>query len=208
MVAMGLQRRESTVSVQPDNLSPAVENGLNESKNRLQSSDPLDPDALLTRARLAEELNKLGYPITVTTLATKATRGGGPPYDLFGRRPLYRWRNALSWAEGRLTAPRCSSSEGDASLLVRADGSSWGDDPSSQPSRQKRKRGQKLLLSKDQVRRGKAFYRDLLKKDSSWADQLEASANKVLEELKFGVSWFTVKRRIIEPVLNKKQRAK
>jgi len=56
--------------------------------------------------------------------------------------------------------------------------------------------------------RGKAFYRGLLKKDSSWADQLEASAKKVLEEFKFGVSWFTVKRRIIEPVLNKKQRAK
>ena len=71
-----------------------------------------------------------------------------------------------------------------------------------------RKRGQKLLLSENQVKRGEAFYRGLLKKDSSWADQLEASAKKVLEELKFGVSWVTVKRRIIEPVLNKKQRAK
>ena len=80
--------------------------------------------------------------------------------------------------------------------------------PEAVSSRQKRKRGQKLLLSKDQVKRGKAFYCGLLKKDSSWADQREASAKKVLEELKFGVSWVTVKRRIIEPVLNKKQRAK
>jgi len=105
----------SAVLAQPDNLSLAEESELNESKNGSpQSSDVFDLDALLTRVRLAEELNRKGYPISPKTLATKASRGGGPPYVLFGRRPLYRWRDALSWAEGRLTAPRCSSSEGDA----------------------------------------------------------------------------------------------
>jgi hypothetical protein len=82
------------------------------------SSYTIDPDALLTRVRLSDELNKRGFPISPKTLATKASRGGGPPYVLFGKRPLYRWRPALAWAEGRLTAPRCSSSEGEA-LRVR-----------------------------------------------------------------------------------------
>ena len=47
------------------------------------------------------------------TLATKATRGGGPPYQKFGSRALYRWGDALLWAKERLSAPRCSTSEGD-----------------------------------------------------------------------------------------------
>jgi hypothetical protein len=32
----------------------------------------------------------------------------------FGARVLYRWGDALAWAEGRLSPPRCSSSEVDA----------------------------------------------------------------------------------------------
>jgi hypothetical protein len=110
---MSLQNRKSAVLAQP--ISSAEESGLSESRNRsLQSSDTPDAEALLTRARLAEALNKVGFPVSPKTLATKASRGGGPPYALFGRRPLYRWRDALSWAEGRLATPRCSSSEGDA----------------------------------------------------------------------------------------------
>jgi hypothetical protein len=107
------QNRKCAVLAQP--LSSAEESGLSESRNRsLQSSDTPDAEALLTRPRLSEALNRVGFPVSPKTLATKASRGGGPPYALFGRRPLYRWRDALSWAEGRLTAPRCSSSEGDA----------------------------------------------------------------------------------------------
>jgi hypothetical protein len=77
----------------------------------------LDPDALLLRAPLAEALTEAGYPVRDSTLATKATRGGGPPYRLFGRRPIYRWGDALAWAQGRCTDPRHSSSEGDAPCL-------------------------------------------------------------------------------------------
>jgi hypothetical protein len=43
-----------------------------------------------------------------------ATRGGGPPYRLFGPRVLYRWIDALNWAESRLSMPRRSSAEADA----------------------------------------------------------------------------------------------
>ncbi len=75
---------------------------------------PDDPDALLTRQMLGAALRASGYPVADKSLATMATRGGGPPYQLFGRRPLYRWRDALAWAEARLSEPRCSTSEADA----------------------------------------------------------------------------------------------
>ena len=63
------------------------------------------PDTLLTRDAIAAALNDAGFPISAATLATKATRGGGPPYRLFGRRPLYEWGPTLEWARGRLSAP-------------------------------------------------------------------------------------------------------
>ena len=71
-------------------------------------------EALLTRSQTADALVKAGFPITAKTLATKASRGGGPPYSLFGPRPLYRWRDVLVWAHSRMTPPRRSSSEGDS----------------------------------------------------------------------------------------------
>lgn len=75
------------------------------------SSIPTDPSARLDRKTTAQALTQAGFPITETTLATKAVRGGGPPYALWGRKPLYVWRDALAWAEGRLTRPFCSTSE-------------------------------------------------------------------------------------------------
>ncbi len=73
---------------------------------------PRDLDALLVRADSAAALIAAGYPTSAATLATLATRGGGPPYQLYGRRPLYRLRDLLVWAEGKLSPPRHSSSEG------------------------------------------------------------------------------------------------
>jgi hypothetical protein len=77
------------------------------------------PDTLLRRAAVATELTDAGYPTAPATLATKASRGGGPPYRLYGRVPLYRWGDALAWAEDRCTAPRASSSEGDITGTVQ-----------------------------------------------------------------------------------------
>ncbi len=74
---------------------------------------PSDPDALLTRAQTAGALTESGFPTSPATLATKATRGGGPPFMLYGRVPLYRWGNSLGWARGRLTKPIRSTSEMD-----------------------------------------------------------------------------------------------
>lgn len=74
---------------------------------------PDAPDALLTREQVAIALTASGYPVKAKTLATKATRGGGPAYRLFSGRTLYRWSDALAWAEAATSAPRRSTSEHD-----------------------------------------------------------------------------------------------
>jgi hypothetical protein len=71
----------------------------------------LDDDTLLTREALAAALSEAGYPTATSTLATKACRGGGPPYHKYGRKPLYRWGKGLSWARSRLSAPMRSTSD-------------------------------------------------------------------------------------------------
>lgn len=72
---------------------------------------PENPETLLTRAQLGAALREAGYPVADKTLATKATRGGGPPFRRFGARVLYRWSEALEWAESRLSAPVDNTSE-------------------------------------------------------------------------------------------------
>ena len=67
-----------------------------------------DPDRLLGREASAQALTAAGYPTSPATLATKATRGGGPPYRIFGKRAIYRWRDLLAWAEAS-TTPLCRS---------------------------------------------------------------------------------------------------
>src|SRR5687768_13292497 len=74
---------------------------------------PAHPDTLLTREATAAALTAAGLPVASKTLATKATRGGGPPYSLFSGRALYRWGDALDWARARMTPPRRSTSEAD-----------------------------------------------------------------------------------------------
>jgi hypothetical protein len=75
---------------------------------------PENPDAKLTRPQLGAALREAGFPIADKSLATRASRGGGPPYRRFGARVLYRWGDALAWAESRLSEPIGSTSEADA----------------------------------------------------------------------------------------------
>jgi hypothetical protein len=81
------------------------------------STFPDNPNELLSRDQTAKALTEAGYQTKAKTLATKATRGGGPPYRLFGSRALYRWGDALEWAESRLSALRGSTSEADATRI-------------------------------------------------------------------------------------------
>ena len=75
---------------------------------------PNNPDALLTRDQCAAALTAAGYPTASATLATKATRGGSPPFHRFGPRAIYRWGDALDWAREKLTPALRSTSEADA----------------------------------------------------------------------------------------------
>ncbi|TPG58185.1 DNA-binding protein [Roseomonas nepalensis] len=63
-------------------------------------------DTRLGRAQTAEALTHAGFTISPETLATKATRGGGPPFSIWGRRAVYTWGDALAWAQGRLAVPQ------------------------------------------------------------------------------------------------------
>jgi hypothetical protein len=72
---------------------------------------PENPDALLTRNQTAAALTEAGFPVSQATLSTKATRGGGPPFQKFGPRAMYRWGTSLQWAEGRLSDLIHSTSE-------------------------------------------------------------------------------------------------
>jgi hypothetical protein len=75
------------------------------------TSIPDDQSRLLTREQLATALSEAGFPTKAKTLSTKASRGGGPMYVLYGPRALDRWSDALVWAKSRLSAPRGSTSE-------------------------------------------------------------------------------------------------
>lgn len=68
-------------------------------------------DAKLTRQAVAEALTDQGYSITASTLATMATRGGGPPYARWGRRAIYLWGSSLAWAEARMGTSRRTTSD-------------------------------------------------------------------------------------------------
>ena len=79
-----------------------------------------DPDAQFTRERLADELTKAGYPTTTATLATKASRGGGPPFRKWGRRPIHRWGYALACAQSKLGPVVTSTSALDTAVAPSA----------------------------------------------------------------------------------------
>ena len=79
---------------------------------------PAKPDALLPRDQAASALTALGYITSKATLATLATRGGGPVFVKYGPRPLYRLADLLAWAQSRLTPPRRSTSEADAAAAL------------------------------------------------------------------------------------------
>lgn len=75
--------------------------------------DSIDEDKLFRRKELSIALGDAGFPIAEATLATRAVRGGGPPFHRFGRTPLYRWKDALDWARASLGPAQWTTSEGD-----------------------------------------------------------------------------------------------
>jgi hypothetical protein len=72
---------------------------------------PNDLNAQLRREPTAAALTEYGFPTSPKTLATLASRGGGPKFRKYGRYPVYRWGDALEWAKARLSPAIASTSE-------------------------------------------------------------------------------------------------
>ena len=68
-----------------------------------EAQSKIEVDTLLRRSEAARSLTAAGYPISLATLATMASRGGGPRFKRFGKTPLYRWGDLVQWAEERTT---------------------------------------------------------------------------------------------------------
>jgi hypothetical protein len=69
------------------------------------NSLPTDLRCRLTRDQLAVALSAAGYPISSATLATRVSRGEGPPHAVWGSRVYYRWGDALEWAKSCYRPP-------------------------------------------------------------------------------------------------------
>jgi hypothetical protein len=74
----------------------------------------IDPDRYYDRNAAAEAAKAEGLPLSPKSLATMATRGGGPRMRHFGRRVVYRGSDLITWIESRLSASIGSTSEADA----------------------------------------------------------------------------------------------
>jgi hypothetical protein len=71
----------------------------------------MDIQRRLDRKEAAQFLTSHGYRTAPATLAKLACIGGGPTFESFGRRPLYRETELLAWAQARSTGPRRSTSD-------------------------------------------------------------------------------------------------
>lgn len=65
----------------------------------------------LTRTEAAAFLTERGYRVAYATLNKYATVGGGPVFESFGRRPLYKPTDLLAWVASKTTPPRRHTSE-------------------------------------------------------------------------------------------------
>jgi hypothetical protein len=70
-----------------------------------------DFNLLLRREQAAAFLSERGFKTSPKTLASMATRGGGPRFRRFGRFPVYTPADLLRWAEARLGPVVASTAE-------------------------------------------------------------------------------------------------
>ena len=80
----------------------------------------MDIQRRLDRKEAAQFLTAHGYRTAPATLAKLACIGGGPAFESFGRRPLYREADLLAWAQARSTGLRRSTSDPGAASALSA----------------------------------------------------------------------------------------
>jgi hypothetical protein len=69
------------------------------------------PDERLNSRQVAAALTAIGLPTSSATLNTKACRGDGPPYQLYGRIRVYTWGRVVAWVNAKLGDPAASATE-------------------------------------------------------------------------------------------------
>ena len=77
----------------------------------MRSDMAVEFECKLDRRQAAAFLTARGYRTAPATLAKLACIGGGPTFESFGRKPLYREADLLAWAKARTTGPRRSTSD-------------------------------------------------------------------------------------------------
>jgi hypothetical protein len=80
----------------------------------------MDVQRRLDRKEAAQFLTARGFRTAPATLAKLACVGGGPAFESFGRRPLYREAELLAWAQARSTGLRRSTSDPGAASALSA----------------------------------------------------------------------------------------
>jgi hypothetical protein len=73
--------------------------------------DSIPAGARLSRKQTAQALTECGIPTSEKTLSTKASRGGGPPYQLYGKVSVYTWSETIDWVLATLSKPARNASE-------------------------------------------------------------------------------------------------
>jgi hypothetical protein len=81
-------------------------------RRHTDSSDmTVEFECRLDRRQAAAFLTARGYRTAPATLAKLACIGGGPTFESFGRKPLYREADLLAWAKAKTRGPRRSTSD-------------------------------------------------------------------------------------------------
>jgi hypothetical protein len=83
----------------------------NEVLSMFGETTEIKPDTLQDRKATAQALTDRGFKTKESSLATLASRGGGPIFRKYGQRVVYKWSDALAWALSRLSEPVASTSE-------------------------------------------------------------------------------------------------
>jgi hypothetical protein len=65
-----------------------------------------DNERRLTRIEAAAFLSERGFRVAYATMNKYATVGGGPTFEYFGRRPLYKPTDLLAWVATKTSGPR------------------------------------------------------------------------------------------------------
>jgi hypothetical protein len=73
--------------------------------------DFLPADRILFAEECACALTRAGLKTSPKSLPSKASRGDGPPYHIWGRRRVYVWGEVVEWAIKSLGCPVRSAAE-------------------------------------------------------------------------------------------------